>query len=294
MLKRDFWSTVVFKENLDFNILNDQAQNISVRFGSRQIRRSKIHIHTIADPFLFKKEDRLYLFAEIQSVGNKGYINSWSTIDGNSWKDDGPIFVKDFHTSFPFIFFENGEDFFVPEQVESQKTCLYKFQNFPNNIQECSTISYEPIEDPIIIKKQSTYFLIGTYQNKIRLLYSDSLNKNNWAHHPMNNMIESKIIRNAGPPMRMDQEYLRFTQDNRKVYGGDIFINKIICLNKDNFEEVVLKKMLKPKSTMDFDKFGRHHLSTCNFKGKKFIAIDGRSKDLLINKFINFCYKVLD
>ncbi len=287
------WSTAIFKENSRFNIINNEPKNLSKIFGRPKIRTSKSHIHTIADPFLVRRQQILYLFAEVQMINRPGFINCWSTDDGLSWTDHGVTLRKSSHLSFPFIFQEKDDFFMIPEQIESGKTEIYRFNDFPNQLSWFSTICDEPIEDPILIKSNSVFYLLGTFRDRLRLLFTNNLDGGPWSIHPMDNQIKSKKIRNAGNPIEIDGTHYRFTQDCSGTYGKEIMLKKIINLDKYNFQEKVIVKKISCSNIESFGNLGRHHISICEFQNHKFIAIDGKGNDYFFNKFINGFFKLL-
>ena len=76
------WSIGIFKEQNGFLETEfNQPANLISTFLGRNLRTGFQHIHTYADPFLFEEKGKLYLFAEIQAVGESGYINCWKFTD---------------------------------------------------------------------------------------------------------------------------------------------------------------------------------------------------------------------
>ena len=69
-----------------------------------------------ADPFLFVKDDTLYLFYEEQR-GNKGkgILKMTSTQDLKTWTTDVVILEELFHLSYPNVFEYDGRIYMMPE-----------------------------------------------------------------------------------------------------------------------------------------------------------------------------------
>jgi hypothetical protein len=81
----------------------DAATPIRI-FSSRQIRRSRRDVHTQADPFLFVDGEWLYLFFEVQRVGEPGYIEACRTRDLTYFEPLGCVLAPSFHVSYPQVF----------------------------------------------------------------------------------------------------------------------------------------------------------------------------------------------
>ena len=84
-----------------------------------------------ADPFVFEKDGKTYLFAELYDYcANKGVIGCAELKEAGcvSWK---VIIREKWHLSYPFVF-ENGEEvYIVPEMNDGNELWLYKAEVFP-------------------------------------------------------------------------------------------------------------------------------------------------------------------
>ena len=90
-----------------------------------------------ADPFLFEKGGKVYVFYEaydlIQRKGKIGY----SVINEKGGRL--PIHIvleKDYHLSFPYIFERDGEIYLMPETCEINAVHIFKSTSFPDKWEE--------------------------------------------------------------------------------------------------------------------------------------------------------------
>ena len=79
----------------------------------------------VADPFLFEKDNKLYIFAEMYKFNRmKGSIGYCQIENGKQtkWKE---IIHEDYHLSFPNVIEENGEIYLYPESSENNNFYSY-------------------------------------------------------------------------------------------------------------------------------------------------------------------------
>ena len=308
------FSIGIFVEDYNFNLIHDRPENLVYVFNSRKIRTSKDHTYLFADPFLHVEGDKIYLFAEVQNIDNKGFINCWCSQDAHIWENIGPVLKTNSHFSYPHIFRnKNNEIFLIPESEELKEVSIYKFNNFPMDLSKKNELLQGKYSDTNILVQDGTFFLITTKNNyheqslclrddqEVEIFFSDDLFSKNWTKHPKSPIKKGKaLFRNAGPIYRRKGRMYRFVQDfshqtaYRGVpfsYGKKINVVEIVKIDKNNYKEKIVAEDYKPKSDLPFQKHSRHHISSVTFKGKTVVAIDGRRSDIIFNKLINFAYR---
>lgn len=127
-----------------------------------------------ADPFLFVKNDKLFLFYEEMPIGGElGVIKMTSTKDLNHWTRPTLITHEPkCHFSYPWVFEENGEVYMMPETGCDHNIRLYKaaneeltvFEQYKIILERKNTdgIKYD-FADSCIHKKDDTYYLFTSY-----------------------------------------------------------------------------------------------------------------------------------
>ena len=84
----------------------------------------------LADPFLFVKDDTLYLFYEhLNKWFGKGRICMRYTRDMITWSEEMDVLVEPFHLSFPYVFEDSGKIFMLPETGANHSISLYEAED---------------------------------------------------------------------------------------------------------------------------------------------------------------------
>ena len=95
-----------------------------------------------ADPFLFEKNSRTYLFVEMfDNVTEKGLIG-YSEFIGGKFTQPQVVLEEKFHLSYPYVFEENGIVYMMPETRDNGCIQLYRAVKFPT----------EWVKDRVIVK----------------------------------------------------------------------------------------------------------------------------------------------
>ena len=257
-------------------------------------------VHIEADPFLFAKEDTLYLFYEHKLLRNKGVINMISTTDMTHWSKPVTVLEEPFHLSFPWVFEENGHLYMIPESGDDHSIRLYEATDYTLRsfkLVKKILVSENTDEkigfcDTSIFKKDDIYYLWTTRVlndsiNKMELYFSESL-FGDYKQHPCSPIQHNqKLGRNAGAVMMYNGKLLRFSQDCSIRYGDNVHISEITNITKLEYSEKGLQYNIIPKK-LSFYNSGGHQFNVCNYKGKWIVATDAKEyNSLLINRIIN-------
>lgn len=88
--------------------------------------------HWAADPFLFVKDDQVYVFFEWYSqITRKGSI-AYSVIRNGKLSSPRVVIQSQGHFSFPFIFEKSGNVYIIPETCDKKNIQIYQAVDFPN------------------------------------------------------------------------------------------------------------------------------------------------------------------
>ena len=289
------WSIDIFEES--FNPFQVSLSNLIAVFNAKKLRIKKKHVHTYADPFLVSHYNKLYLFAEIQEIGGKGYINLWESDNAKEWKNNGVVLKGSSHFSYPFIFQDKSKEYYlIPEAGENREIAIYGFKNFPFGVTKKSTLLNGFFADSNIQLVDNVYYLSTTNleTNCFEIYYSTNLLSGSWIKHPANPVTSDKSIsRSGGGFIQYDNKIFRIAQDCSEVYGGGIIILEVLVINRDNYQErIVYSDNSNNESGLVSEK-RRHHLSIASFKGRTIIASDFLQNDYWINKLPNYFFKLL-
>lgn len=240
----------------------------------------------LADPFLFVKDDTLFIFYErLDKWEGTGRICMRSTIDLLSWTEEKDVLIEPFHLSFPFVFEDGNKVYMLPETGGDKSIRLYEAEN--DNLTQWRLVKKlkedkEPWYDSVIYKKDGKYYLFtGTDDNVQQvehLFVSDSLT-GPYTEHPMSPIYFGRDGgRNAGSIIDNDGVMYRPVQICVSGYGEQTSVMGIEKLGPTEFNESLFKKDIIDTNQPPY-KEGGHQWNIVEFMGKRVVATDYREKN---------------
>lgn len=285
------WSIGLYQMDDPFDFDKNLIEAKKV-FNYKKIRIKKERVHTNADPFLFVKDDFVYLFYESQSIRKPGIIKAYKTADLKNFIDLGVILKEDFHLSYPFIFEMNGSVFMMPDGHGAGEIRLYKFENFPYRLKLCKVLLKGNYLDPSVIMINGLWFLFATSEKGLKIFFTEDLENQPLEPHPQNPIsTDPRYQRCGGGVVLINNQHYRLAQDCSEEYGKNLHIFKINSIDTKNYRE----ELFKENYLLGLEKWnylGGHHLSFVRFRGKSVIATDGKHLDYFVNKLGTFFHKV--
>ncbi len=230
-----------------------------------------------ADPFLFEKDSRTFLFLEDLRYSQGRAIISCCELDADG--TPGPVFEvlrRPYHLSYPFLFEHQGEIYMIPETKENRTVELYRATNFPSEwALESVLLSDVHAVDATIHQADGKYWMFagisnGRYSNcdEVGIFFSDTL-KGPWTPHPLNPVVSDvRRARPAGAFFRDQGRLIRPSQDCSKAYGYALVFSEVITLSETSYEE-------RPVARLDPD-WVKGNLGTHTYtRTGQFEVIDG-------------------
>ena len=238
-----------------------------------------------ADPFLFVKDDELYLFYELQHWDDPGCIVMIKTKDLRTWSTPMIVLQESFHHSFPFVFEDHGIIYMIPESQEDNSIRLYRANDDLTSFSFVRVLLQQEKMDGIIFnfvdshiyKKDDNYFLFTSYKKDWmyyqELYVSDDLLHSEFIKHPKSPIcVSNEFGRNAGSLITYESRLLRVTQDCHVDYGDNISFMEITTLDENDYEEKLYMHNVFPKNSIFID--GGHQLNIDQFHGQYIYATD--------------------
>lgn len=243
----------------------------------------------VADPFLFVKNDKLYLFYESKGFFSPGVIMMTSTEDLKNWSKPVVVLKESFHLSYPWVFEEEGKIYMIPETGSDKSIRLYEAAN--DDLTEFKLVK-KLLEQPkgmvcrigygdtSIYKKEGKYYLMTMLQHEepvnILELYVSDVLEGPYIPHPCSPIAkDNKIGRDAGCWLELGGKLLRFSQDCVHRYGDNVNVSEITKLSPTEYEEHLVQEKIIP-SNLPFYKEGGHQFNTVSFNGKWIVATDAK------------------
>lgn len=246
-----------------------------------------------ADPFLFVKDGKLFLFyEELLFEKGLGIIKMISTRDLINWTDPIQITHEEkTHFSYPFVFDHDGEVYMMPETgcdhnirlYKATDSSLTKFEYFTTILtRECHQqhldITYDYADSCIYQHNNKYYLFTSIYKgdNYILELYVSDEFDRGYTLHPCSPIdTGNRTARCGGAVFNYQGKIFRPCQDCMKTYGGQIHIMEIEELSPTAYVEKEMVTDLIPQRKKFFRE-GGHHFNPIKFGDQFIIAMDAR------------------
>jgi hypothetical protein len=206
-----------------------------------------------ADPFLFERDGRTFLFFEDFRYPEGRAIISCCELDTDG-TPGAPFEVlrRPYHLSYPFLFEDEGEIYMIPETRGNRAIELYRATEFPNGwIQEGVLISDINAVDTTLQRIDGKLWMFtgisnGNYSNsdELAIFSSDSLT-GPWKPHPRNPVVtDVQRARPAGMLFYESGRLIRPSQDCGKAYGYALVFSEILTLTETHYEERLISRII--------------------------------------------------
>lgn len=239
-----------------------------------------------ADPFLFVKDDVLYLFYEhLTQWFGTGRICMRSTQDLKTWTDEVEVLAEPFHLSFPNVFDDCGKVYMLPETGGNKSISLYQAEDEKlTQWKKVSTLleDEEPWYDSMICKKNGVYYLFTGHDDNFRqvqhLFVSDRLT-GPYKEHPSSPIANGRDKgRNAGSIIKYEENLYRPVQVCVNGYGEQVSVMRINTLTPTEYKESIYRMNIIDTNIKPYG-FGGHQWNFVEFLDKRVIATDYREKN---------------
>lgn len=205
-----------------------------------------------ADPDIIHRDGRTYVFFEDASlVTGKGHISVAELSEEGQLSSPIEVLSRPYHLSYPYVFEWEDEVYLVPESAENHAVELYRFTDFPREVEFVHHLM-EDIDayDSTIFSHNGLWWLFANVKqhpaastwDELCIFYSDSPISRRWRAHPLNPVISDvRRARPAGHVYSDDGNLYRPSQDSSYRYGYGFNINRIVKLTTDSYSEELVK-----------------------------------------------------
>ena len=240
----------------------------------------------LADPFLFYRDGRWYMFYELlRASPRRGCIGWAESDDGRSWQHRGIAIDEPFHLSYPLVFEHDENMYLLLESHEAGQVRLYETTGFPEKWTLASVLLEGVYVDPTIFRHQERWWIFASDLANLNLFlfYSDDL-MSGWKEHPLSPVIRNDIMRarQGGRTLEHEGRLWRFAQNCYPRYGTDTRHYEIVKLTTTEYEErdggtvPLISAGLFPWATL-----GMHHVDHWPYEtGDEawIVAVDGNTR----------------
>jgi hypothetical protein len=202
-----------------------------------------------ADPFVWRREGRYYLFyEEYPYATRRGHISVMEIDeDARPLGEGRPVIREPYHLSYPFLFEFDGELYMVPEKKQKRRVDIYRCVRFPDEWAVVKTIfTGVKMVDCTLFEHEGRWWLLSSvkrnglrYDETLFAHYADSPLSDRWTPHKSNPLLRDfGKARPGGRVLRgADGRLLRPSQDCVRRYGAGLNVSEITRLTPDEFEE---------------------------------------------------------
>lgn len=261
---------------------------------------SRNPVSILADPFLFVKDDVLYLFYECQCGRyGKGELRMRKSSDLVHWSEEKSVLREDFHLSFPNVFEYHGEVYMIPETGAAGSIRLYRAAD--NTLERWIYVrdlvnDGRMWADTALLEKEGSCYLFSNVHSRkapeAHLFVSDGLDCGFSEHPESPYNTNAATARNAGRILEYGGKLYRPVQDCSKGYGKQISVMSIDELDREHYRESLCKEHII--DTADgFYRRGGHQFCQVTFKGRNLVATDAKQRNYNIREQINgYCHHI--
>ncbi len=216
--------------------------------GFREVRLPQER-REMADPFLAEHDGHTYLLFEDIPETRRGRLGCVEIFKDGSCSEMRIILERDYHISYPCVVEENGELFLLPETADAGQVELYRFREFPWEIDPMPrrmAADLRVVDTTPIHHEGRWYFFTTTAQPFMEtfLFWADRLDSV-WNLHPASPIsVSVRNSRSAGNLFWRNGRLYRPTQDCSVCYGYAIQVNEVTRLTPTEFVESPVQSVL--------------------------------------------------
>lgn len=205
-----------------------------------------------ADPFLFERAGRRYVFFEDQRPERPHADISYVELLPDGGHTEPTVVLElDHHLSYPFVFESGGEAYMLPEMSAAGRVELYRAERFPDRWAPHAVLIPDiQAVDATITRHGGLFWMFATVlvpggpsSEELSLFHARSLT-GPWLPHPHNPVVtDASRARPAGRILRRDGALIRPGQDCSRDYGAGIVLSRIDVLTPTDYRETPIRRV---------------------------------------------------
>jgi hypothetical protein len=202
--------------------------------------------HCYADPFLWKRDGKNFVFFEEYRFDRPKGVISCLEIDPSGNPGAPRVALeRDYHLSYPFLFEWQGQTYLLPETSANRTVELYRAVEFPHRwVPERVLMRDVTLTDATLVQHGGRFWLFASPQgqahsvnDELNLYFADSP-LGPWRPHPRNPIVaDARRARPAGRLLRVNAQLFRPAQDCSVRYGYAVSFQRVDVLTETEYEE---------------------------------------------------------
>jgi len=237
-----------------------------------------------ADPFIYYKDEKHYIFIEEVIIKKKkGHISVIEIDKSGSYKQPVKVLERPYHLSYPYLREWKGVLYMMPESSQNQTIDVYKCLRFPDKWEFHKTLmdGVQATDATFYYYDKRWWLFVNIreysgYPNwdELYLFYADEPLSSSWTPHPTNPIVSDvRCARPAGKIFEWKGKIYRPSQNCSNRYGYGLKFNQILSLTESSYKEIEVSAVepfwedkIKAVHTFNFD----HGLSVLDAKLRRY------------------------
>jgi hypothetical protein len=200
--------------------------------------------HFAADPFGIERDGILHVFFEDYDQRTaRGVIGHLAMADDGTVSEPEVVLDTGVHASYPFLIEHEGAVFMLPEVSAAGELVLYEAVDFPSRWRPVATLlPGVPAADATIVEFEGRWWMFATRTdrgaNQNLFVWHAPALMGPWEPHALNPVkTDARSARPGGTPFVASGRLHRPSQDNSRIYGGRLAVNRVEILTPGDFAE---------------------------------------------------------
>jgi hypothetical protein len=196
-----------------------------------------------ADPFLFARDGRTWLFVEeFPYAAGRGLISVAELGAVGTFSVPRPVLTEAHHLSYPQVFEDQGEIFMIPESSAAGEVVLYRAEDFPDRwLRDTVLLAGIDFNDATLLRHDGLFWLFGTERHgrgspsdSMAVYVADAL-RGPWRVHRFNPLvIDRSAARPGGALISTGAGIVLPVQDGARAYGGGLGLVDVLRVDADD------------------------------------------------------------
>jgi hypothetical protein len=194
----------------------------------------------VADPFAIFRDEAWYLFFELFQRGSDvACIGASKSTDLKTWDPIGIVLQPGHHLSYPFVFEHDGQIYMMPESKSVRRVDIYRAVEFPYRWEFEKTILRGRLMDCSMVQHNGRFWIFAGWRSHGLKLFHATHPLGPWKSHclPFIRAYSKSSSRPGGRPVHVNNQLVRFSQDNVVCYGHQLRAWQVTCMNRFWYSE---------------------------------------------------------